>query len=113
MKFPATGSMPDIIKGSVATLALFLAYVALPLVGIVAVLFAPLPAAFYALKSGPRSGVAIVLVSVAVLALTSDLMTAGFYLLQSAVISLSLPLFLLRGVGGARAIVSTVAINLL
>lgn len=113
MKFPATGSMPDIIKGSVATLALFLAYVALPLVGIVAGLFAPLPAAFYTLKSGPRSGVAIVLVSVAVLALTSDLMTAGFYLLQSAVISLSLPLFLLRGVGGARAIVSTVAINLL
>jgi uncharacterized protein YybS (DUF2232 family) len=48
-----------------------------------------------------------------VLLVLSDAATAGFYLLQCAVISLALPAFLRRGMGGARAVVATVAVNLL
>jgi uncharacterized protein YybS (DUF2232 family) len=113
MKFPVAGSIQDIIKGSVATLALFLAYVSLPLAGMLAGLFAPLPGAFYTLKSGKGAGLAIVLVSAVVLALVSDVTTTVFYLLQCAVISLVLPLFLRRNMGGARALASTTAVSML
>ena len=113
MKFPVAGSVQDIIKGSVATLALFLAYVSLPLAGMIAGLFAPLPGAFYTLKSGKGTGIAVVLTSAFVLALVSDVTTTVFYLLQCAVISLALPLFLRREMGGARALASTTALSML
>ncbi|HEY6838140.1 MAG TPA: YybS family protein [Geobacteraceae bacterium] len=110
MKFPVTGKAQDIVLGSTATLALFLAYVSLPLAGMVAALFAPLPGVFFTLKSGKRVGMAIVAITAGVLAAVADPATVALYALQSGAISLALPFFLERQNGGARAIVSTVAL---
>ena len=110
MKFPDKGTLLDLVKGSVATLALFLAYVMLPLVGMLPGLFAPFPAIYYTLKRDRVIGAAIVAVSA--LALVSDPSATLLYLLQCGVISLTLPVFLARGKMGARSITYTVAINL-
>ena len=112
MKFPDRGITLDLIKGSVATLTLFLAYVTFPLVGMLPGLFAPFPAVYYAVKSGKVTGVGIVTVTIVVMVILGDAAGALFYLLQSGVISLALPIFLTRGMGGSRAIAYTVAINL-
>ena len=112
MNFPGGGKSLDIIKGSILTLALFMAYVSLPLAGIFAGIFAPLPGAFFTLKSGRGVGAAIVLVCVAVLIVVADPATTMLYLLQCAVLSLVIPIVLERGGGGARAIVMAVAVNL-
>ena len=112
MKFSVAGRTHDIIKGSIATLVLFLAYVSLPLAGMVAGLFAPLPAAFYSLKNDNWTGAAIVAIAAVGLAVVADPASALLYLLGSAVVSLALPFFIERGVGGVRAIVSTAALNI-
>lgn len=100
------------IKGSVATVALFLAFIFFPVIGMLPGLFAPVPGAFFTLKSGRRTGIAIVLATSALLAVVSDPVTVLIYLMQTAVMSLALPEFLIRLKGGARAVVYTVAINL-
>lgn len=112
MKFPDKGSLLDLLGGSVATLALFLAYVMFPLVGMLPGLFAPFPAIFYGLKRGWSTGIAIVLVVTVVLALQADIAAILLYLLQCGIISLALPVFLAKGKGGGRSIAYTVAINL-
>lgn len=112
MKFPDKGSLLDLLKGSVATLALFLASVMLPLVGMIAGLFAQFPAIYYTLKRGRLTGAAIVAVSAAVLTLTAEPSVILLYLLQCAVLSLALPVFLAAGKGGGRSIAYAVAINL-
>ena len=103
----------DVVKGSVATAALFLAIVFLPLLGMVPGLFAPVPGVFFSLKSGRGTGIAIVLATSALLAAVSDPVTVLIYLLHVGVISLALPEFLVRLKGGARSVVYSVAINLL
>ena len=112
MKFPDKGILLDLIKGSVATLTLFLAYVMFPLVGMLPGLFTPFPAIYYALKSGRTTGTAIVVVTAAVMAIMGEAALTLFFILQSGVISLALPAFLTTGRRGARAIAYTVAINL-
>jgi uncharacterized protein YybS (DUF2232 family) len=112
MKFPDKGSLFDLIKGSVATLTLFLAYVMIPLVGIIPGIFAPFPAIFYSLKGGRSAGAAIVAVTALVLALVAESSATILYLLQCGVISLALPAFLAARRRGARSIAYTVAINL-
>jgi uncharacterized protein YybS (DUF2232 family) len=112
MKFPDKGSLFDLLKGSVATLALFLAYVMLPLVGMLPGIFTPMPALFYGLKRGRSTGAAIVAVTVAVLAVVADPATTLLYFFQCGVISLVLPVFLTAGRGGGRSIAATVAVNL-
>lgn len=111
MKFPGGGLTRDILAGSVATLALFLAYVTVPLIGMLGGLFAPLPGAFYYLKSGKTAGMAITLITASVLAVAAGPSAAALYLLECATIALALPFFLEREVGGARAVVSTVAVT--
>ena len=101
MKFPDKGILLDLIKGSVATLTLFLAYVTFPLVGMIPGLFAPFPAIYYALKSGRTTGTAIVVVSAAVMAIMGDAALTLFFILQSGVISLALPAFLTTGRSGS------------
>jgi uncharacterized protein YybS (DUF2232 family) len=110
MKFPEKGILLDLVKGSVATLTLFLAYVMFPVVGMLPGLFAPFPAIYYTLKRDRTIGAAIVAVSA--LALLTDPAATLLYLLQCGVISLTLPVFLARGKMGARSIAYTVAINL-
>lgn len=112
MKFPDKGTLLDLIKGSVATLTLFLAYVTFPLVGMLPGLFAPFPAIYYALKSGRTTGTAIVVVSAAVMAIMGDATFTLFFILQSGVISLALPAFLTSERSTARAIAYTVSVNL-
>jgi uncharacterized protein YybS (DUF2232 family) len=107
------GRILDVVKGSVATAALFLAFMSLPVIGMLPGLFAPAPAAFYTLKSGRWSGVAIVLATSALLLAVADAGSLAIYLLQAGIMSLALPEFLLRIKGGARSIVYAVAINLL
>jgi len=111
MNFPDKGIMLDSIKGSVATAALFLAYISLPLAGILPGLFVPLPGMYYALKSGKGVGFAIVLITMALLAIIANPMVLMLYLIQGGLISLALPHFLDKGWGGMRSIVSGVALS--
>jgi uncharacterized protein YybS (DUF2232 family) len=111
MNFPLQGNWLDIVKGSAATLALFLAYLTLPVVGLLPGIFVPLPAVFYSLKNGQANGATIVAVSLAVLAVLTGVPTAALYILQAGIISLALAAFLDAGKGGARAIASSVALN--
>lgn len=112
MKFPDKGILLDMVKGSVATLTLFLAYATFPLVGMVPGVLTPFPAAYYGIKAGRITGVAIVAISAASMAIMGDVSFLLFFLLQSGVISLALPAFLLAGKGGAKTIAYTVALNL-
>lgn len=112
MKFPDKGTLLDLVKGSVATLALFLAYAMIPLAGMLPGVFAPLPAMFYTLKRGRDTGAAIVAVTIVVLAVMADPATTLLYALQCGVISLTLPVFLERGKPGGKSIAYAVAINL-
>jgi len=112
MNFPDKGMLLDICKGSVATVALFLAYVTLPLAGVIPGIFAPLPGMYYTLKSGKYVGIAIVLVSAGSLAITANPMTLLLYLVQSGLISLVMPYILAKGWGGARAIAVSVSAGL-
>lgn len=112
MKFPDKGSVLDLIKGSVATLALFLAYVMFPLLGMLPGVFVPFPVIYYTLKRGRLTGVAVVAVTTVVLALLADSATLLLYFLQCGVISLALPAFLAAGKRGGRSIAYSVAINL-
>jgi uncharacterized protein YybS (DUF2232 family) len=112
MKFPEKGVLLDLIKGSIATLTLFLAYVTFPLVGMLPGLLTPFPAIYYAIKSGRTTGAAVVAVSALSMAIMGDVTFLLFFIFQSGVISLALPQFLSRGKGGAKAIAYTVAVNL-
>ena len=102
-------SLRDVIKGSSATLVLFLAYAVFPLIGTPAGIVAPFPALFYSLKQGRSAGLAIVLLTLAALAFTEPTL-ALLYLLQGGLLSLLLAEFLRRGVGGARSIAGTVSV---
>jgi len=112
MKFPDKGSLLDLLWGSIATLALFLAYVMLPLIGMFPGLFAPLPAIYFTLKRGRITGAAIVAITILVLALVTGPSATLLYVLQCGVMSLALPVFLAAGKGGARSIAYTMAVNL-
>lgn len=112
MKFPERGSLVDLLIGSIATLALFLAYVMFPLVGMIPGILAPFPAIYYSLKRGGIIGAAIVLITTVVLVIVTDFAAILLYLLQCGVISLALPGFLSSGRGGARSIAYAVAIAL-
>jgi uncharacterized protein YybS (DUF2232 family) len=105
-------ALPDIVKGSAATLALFLAYIMLMLAGPLFGIFSPFPVLFYTVKSGRGVGVASVVVVTFVLVVVSPA-GALFYFFQCGLFSLLLSGFLARGNGVARTIASTVAINLL
>lgn len=104
MNFPDKGKLLDTIKGSMATLALFIAFIALPPVGV----FASLPGMYYVLKSGKWVGVAVVLITTATLAIIADPMLVIVYLAQSGLISLAVPYFLGKGWGGGRSIAFSV-----
>ena len=107
------GRILDVIKGSVATATLFLAFMFLPVFGMIPGMFATAPAVYYALKQGRGTGFTVVLATSALLSAVADPATLLIYLLQAGVMSLALPEFLLRLKGGARSVVYTVAINLL
>ena len=110
---PVQGQILDVVKGSVATVTLFLAFVYFPVLGMIPGFFAPVPGAYYTLKSGRAVGLLVLLTTSALLLALADPMLLLIYLLQAGVLSLALPEFLLRLKGGARSVVYSVAINLL
>ena len=112
MNFPDKGMLLDTCKGSIATVALFLAYITLPLAGVLPGIFAPLPGMFYTLKSGKSVGIVIVLISAGSLAILANPMTLFLYLVQSGLMSLVMPYILAKGWGGARAIAFSVSAGL-
>jgi uncharacterized protein YybS (DUF2232 family) len=112
MKAFLQGRIFDVIKGSVATATLFLAFMMLPVFGLIPGLFTPAPALFYSMKGGRKSGFCIVAVTCALLVAVADPAAVAIYLLQAGVLSLALTEFLLRLKGGARSTVYAVAINL-
>lgn len=84
----------EVIKGSVATVALFLAYLSLPLIGVIGGVLAPLPAIVSTFRSGRAAGILIVVLSAAVFAAVVEPPFVAFYLLQGASTSILLPLLL-------------------
>jgi uncharacterized protein YybS (DUF2232 family) len=106
------GRILDLIKGSVVTATLFLAFMFLPIFGLIPGLFAPAPGVYYALKQGRLTGLALVLATSALLCVVADPSAMVIYLLQAGVMTLALSEFLIRLKGGARSIVYAVAINL-
>jgi uncharacterized protein YybS (DUF2232 family) len=106
------GRILDVIKGSVATATLFLAFMFLPIFGLIPGMFATAPAVYYALKQGRGTGLALVLATAALLSVVADPSVTVMYLLQAGIMSLALGEFLIRLKGGARSIVYAVAINL-
>ncbi len=108
MTFPTKGILLDILKGIVATVALFLAYVTLPLIGMLGGMLAPLPVVYYTLRIGKVPAVIIMVASAALLAAVADPTAAAVYLVQAASVSLLLPLFVESG-STARTIVMTTA----
>ena len=110
---PLQGQILDVVKGSVATATLFLAFFYLPVIGMIPGFFAPTPGVFYTLKHGRNTGIALVAATSALLAVVADPAAVIIYLLQAGVMSLALSEFLLRLKGGARSVLYAVAINLL
>ena len=107
------GRILDVLKGSVATAALFLAFFLLPVIGMLPGLFAPAPGAYYTVKHGRKTGLAVVALTSAFLAAVSDPAAVMIYLLQAGVMALALAEFLMRQQGGARAVVYSLALNLM
>jgi uncharacterized protein YybS (DUF2232 family) len=111
MKFPDKGTMLDFGKGSVNTVALFIAFIILPVLGLIPGIFAPLPAMYYTLKSGRWVGIAIVIATVALLAAIAGPAITLLYLIMGGLISVALPHFLLKGCGGVRSVAYSVAVG--
>jgi len=111
MRLPGRLLLFDAIKGGVLTLALFLAYISFPVVGLAAGIFTPLPAMYYYLRRGAGTGVLIVAITLSVLLIMGDLSIPLLYLLQSGLTGILLPFFFLHGKGVARAVASAVGIN--
>ena len=104
--------LSDIIKGSAATIVLFLAYVLLFFAGPLAGIFAPFPVLYYSLKSGKKVGIAIVVIATAIL-LVLNIASALFYFLQCGIFALLLAEFIGRGMGAVKSITYTLVLNLL
>lgn len=112
MSFLGRDSLLDVVKGSVTTLALFLAFITIPVAGLFPGIFTPLPAIYYSLKRGQTTGAAIVAICAAVLGVMDGGVTTAVYLLQGGVLATVLPYFLNEGKGAARSLAYAVAVNL-
>lgn len=113
MQLPGRELLLDAVKGGVLTLALFLAYITFPVIGLLAGVFTPLPAIYYYLRRGAITGVLIFVISLTVLMIMGGASVPMLYLLQSGLAGILLPFFYLQAKGAARAIAYSVGINFL
>jgi len=113
MRLPGRELLFDAVKGGVLTLALFLAYISFPVIGLAAGIFTPLPAMYYYFRRGAIAGVLIFAITLSVLMIMGDASVPMLYLLQSGLTGIILPLFYLQGKGAARSIACSVGINFL
>lgn len=103
------GILLDVVKGVCLTVAIFVVYLQVPLMGIVAGVIAPLPILYYQLKLGQwLYGVGAVLVAALILALSGGFAVSLVYLIQAGLLSFLLPYFLSRGYNISRALASAV-----
>lgn len=103
------GIILDIVKGVCLTVAIFIVYLQVPLVGMVAGVLAPLPVLYYHLKWGRwTAGAVAVAVTALVLVFLGGVSVAVLYLLQAGLLSVALPIFLSRGHSASRALASAV-----
>jgi len=113
MRLPGRELLFDGVKGGVLTLALFLAYVTFPVIGLAGGVFTPLPAIYYYLKKGAVAGMMTFVITLTVLMIMGDSSIPLFYLLQSGLTGIMIPYFYLQGKGTAKAIAYSVGINFL
>lgn len=113
MGLPGRELLIDAVKGGALTLALFLAYVTFPVLGLAAGIFAPLPAIYYYLKRGAVAGVLTFAITLTVLMIMGEASIPLLYLLQCGLTGIMLPFFYLQGRGAARAIAYSVGVNFL
>lgn len=113
MSLPGRELLFDAVKGGALTLALFLAYVTFPVIGLAAGMVTPLPAIYYYLRRGPSAGILTSAITLTVLFIMGDISIPLLYLMQSGMSGIMLPLFYMQGKGTARAIAYTVAVNFL
>lgn len=104
------GMIGAVVKGSLLTLALFLLYSTIPLLGALVGVFVPFPCIYYSLKCGRVTGYAIVLIMAISLAVLNQYSLLP-YLLLGGICSLALPEFLSRGKGSTQALFLTVGLN--
>ena len=105
------GLILDIVKGVCLTVAIFIAYLQVPLLGMVVGIVAPLPVLYYQLKWGRwMIGAVAVTATALILLLLGGLSVAALYLLQSGLLSVILPHFLVRGYSVSRALASAVLV---
>lgn len=105
------GIILDIVKGVCLSLVIFIAYLQVPLMGMVAGVVAPLPVLYYQLKWGRWIVGASAVVAIAlVLVPVGGLPVAVLYLLQAGLLSILLPHFLARGHSAGRALTLAVLI---
>lgn len=103
------GIVLDIVKGVCLTVAIFIVYLQVPLLGMVAGVLAPLPVLYYYLKWGRWIvGAVAVLATALMLVLLGSVSVAILYLLQAGLLSVALPHFLARGYSASRALASAV-----
>ncbi len=113
MSLPGKELLLDAVKGGVLTLALFLAYITFPVLGLAAGIFAPIPSIYYYCKRGAVVGLSVFVITLTVLIIMGDTTVPLLYLLQTGLIGLLLPLFYLQGKGSARSIAYAVGINVI
>jgi uncharacterized protein YybS (DUF2232 family) len=113
MRLPGRELLFDGVKGGVLTLALFLAYITFPVLGLAAGVLAPLPAIYYYFRRGAVVGALIFAITLSVLMIMGGASVPMLYLLQAGLTGMTLPLFYLQGKGAARAIAYSVGINFL
>jgi uncharacterized protein YybS (DUF2232 family) len=111
MRLTDGGFWLDVVKGTVLTLALFLAYVTFPLFGMLPGFFAPLPCLFFTCKRGALAGTAIVVACAAALSALGDPAVPLLYLLQSGVLALVLGAVYRQGKGVARSLTYAVSVD--
>lgn len=103
------GIILDIVKGVCLSVVIFIVYLQVPLLGMIAGVVAPLPVLYYQLKSGRWMVGAIAISAIALIfILFGGLPVAVLYLLQAGLLSVVLPHFLARGHSVSRALASAV-----
>jgi len=110
MNSAGSGMIGAVVKGSLLTLALFLLYSTIPLLGAFAGVLVPFPCIYYSLKYGRVAGYVIVLLMTIFLAILNQYSLFP-YLILAGICSLALPEFLMRGKGSTQTLLLTVGLN--
>lgn len=110
MELLEKGHVRAVMAGSSLTFLLFLLQRTVPVIGFIAGIVIPLPCIYVTLQTSRKAGLAVISLLLVGLSLLGP-EESVLYLVQSVTISLALPEFLKRGDGLDKALLYTVAIN--